>query len=85
MSASSRISSTHQLSESIGCSSMLSEVRVVFVLVRVLFAAHEQHVLQVMAETLCRQSAGILPMISLIETESKSPCAMQRLRKVSGA
>ena len=33
---------------------MLGEVRVIFVLVWILFAAHEQHVLQVMAETLRR-------------------------------
>lgn len=39
---------------------MLGKVRVVFILVWVLFAAHEQHVLQVMAETLCRQLASSL-------------------------
>ena len=38
---------------------MLGEVRVIFILVWVLLAAHEQHVLQVVAETLCRQIASL--------------------------
>ena len=36
---------------------MLGEVRIVFILVWILLAAHEQHVLQIMAETLHTQQA----------------------------
>lgn len=58
-SASGWASQTHQLRESIRCSSMLCEVRVILILVWVLLAAHEQHVLQVMAETLQTQGMPV--------------------------
>ena len=43
---------TYQLSERIRRSSMLCKEGIVFILVRVLLTAHEQHVLQVVAQAL---------------------------------
>lgn len=54
--ASGGTNKAYQLGKSIRCSSMLCEVRVIFILVWILLAAHEQHVLQVMAEPLCRET-----------------------------
>ncbi len=49
---------SHELCESVGGASVLGEVRVIFVLIRVLLAAHEQHVLQVVTQTLHVQMPG---------------------------